>query len=88
MKIQENYRYIAYSIPLSFFSCLLLQNVISNVLNNAKEMLKMLVTMSGYMTNTISICQEYVSSNTTVRLSTTSTGSEKYINILAFDILD
>jgi len=56
--------------------------VITNVLNNAKEMLKMLVTMSGYMTNTISICQEYVSSNTTVRLSTTSNGSERYINIL------
>jgi len=80
MVIPENDRYINYSIPLSFL--LLLQNVITNVLNNAKEMLKMLVTMSGYMTNTISICQEYVNSNTTVRLSTTSNGSEKYIDIL------
>ncbi|EGI68821.1 hypothetical protein G5I_02474 [Acromyrmex echinatior] len=50
--------------------------VISNVLNNAKEILKMLVTMTGYMTNTISMCQELVASNTAVRLST-STGSKE-----------
>ncbi|XP_026827350.1 dentin sialophosphoprotein-like [Ooceraea biroi] len=49
-------------------------NVITNVLNNTREMFKMLVTMSNYMTNTISICQEYVTSNTTVKLSTASTG--------------
>jgi len=33
--------------------------------------------MTGYMTNTISMCQELVASNTAVRLST-STGSEEY----------
>lgn len=55
----------------------LFQTVISNVLNNAKEILKMLVTMTGYMTNTISMCQELVASNTAVRLSTSSAGSKE-----------
>ncbi|KYN19667.1 hypothetical protein ALC57_08143 [Trachymyrmex cornetzi] len=50
--------------------------VISNVLNNAKEILKMLVTMTGYMTNTISMCQELAASNTAVRLSA-STGNKE-----------
>ncbi|KYQ49099.1 hypothetical protein ALC60_11826 [Trachymyrmex zeteki] len=50
--------------------------VISNVLNNAKEILKMLVTMTGYMTNTISMCQELAATNTAVRLSA-STGSKE-----------
>ncbi|XP_071634965.1 uncharacterized protein [Temnothorax longispinosus] len=51
--------------------------VISNVLNNAKEILKMLVTMTGYMTNTISMCQELVASNSTVRLSSASAGRKE-----------
>ncbi|XP_017884048.1 probable protein phosphatase DDB_G0279461 isoform X2 [Ceratina calcarata] len=33
--------------------------VISKVLKNSKEMLQMIVTMSGYLTNTISFCQEF-----------------------------
>ncbi|OAD62936.1 hypothetical protein WN48_07115 [Eufriesea mexicana] len=37
-------------------------SIISNVLKNAKEMLKMLVTMTGYLTNTISSCQEFADS--------------------------
>ncbi|XP_011639824.2 LOW QUALITY PROTEIN: uncharacterized protein DDB_G0288805-like [Pogonomyrmex barbatus] len=51
--------------------------VISNVLTNAKEVLKMLVTMTGYMTNTISMCQELVASNATVRLSSTTLAGNK-----------
>lgn len=57
--------------------------VISNVLSNAKEILKMLVTMTGYMTNTISMCQELVTSNTAVRLSSTSTGRKESSNRLS-----
>ncbi|XP_011874214.1 PREDICTED: uncharacterized protein LOC105565542 [Vollenhovia emeryi] len=51
--------------------------VISNVLNNSKEILKMLVTMSGYMTNTISMCQELVAPNATVRVSSVSAGRKE-----------
>ncbi|XP_012525355.1 dentin sialophosphoprotein [Monomorium pharaonis] len=57
--------------------------VISNVLNNAKEILKMLVTMTGYMTNTISMCQELVASNTAVRLSSASAGRKESSNRLS-----
>ncbi|XP_071565441.1 uncharacterized protein [Temnothorax nylanderi] len=57
--------------------------VISNVLNNAKEILKMLVTMTGYMTNTISMCQELVASNSTVRLSSASAGRKESTNRLS-----
>jgi len=39
----------------------------------------MLVTMTGYMTNTISMCQELVASNTTVRLSSASSGSKSIL---------
>lgn len=53
-------------------------------MNNAKEILKMLVTMSGYMTNTISMCQELAASNTAVRLSSASTGSKKYVNLISY----
>ncbi|XP_076299528.1 uncharacterized protein LOC143218291 isoform X2 [Lasioglossum baleicum] len=38
--------------------------VIMNISNNSKEMLKMLVSMTGYLTSTISMCQEYTSANT------------------------
>ncbi|XP_076238316.1 uncharacterized protein LOC143181668 isoform X2 [Calliopsis andreniformis] len=49
--------------------------VISNILKNAKEMLNMLVTMSGYLTNTISSCQEFTASSVTnSRKSCNSTG--------------
>ncbi|XP_012150493.2 uncharacterized protein LOC100877238 isoform X1 [Megachile rotundata] len=49
--------------------------VISNILKNAKEMLKMIVTMTGYLTNTISTCQEFVASPTSnLRMSASSTG--------------
>ncbi|XP_032665149.1 uncharacterized protein LOC116841395 isoform X1 [Odontomachus brunneus] len=58
-------------------ACTTRDNVISNVFNNAKEMLKMLVTMSGYMTNTISICQEFTASNTNMRLSSVSSGRKE-----------
>ncbi|EFN76476.1 hypothetical protein EAI_04902 [Harpegnathos saltator] len=58
-------------------ACTSRDNVISNVLNNAKEMLKMLVTMSGYMTNTISICQEFSASSTDLRLSSASAGRKE-----------
>ncbi|XP_012221363.1 uncharacterized protein [Linepithema humile] len=52
-------------------------SLISNVVNNAKEMLKMVVTMSSYVTNTISMCQELTSSDTTARLSSTSNGRKE-----------
>lgn len=52
------------------------QSLISNIVNNTKEMLKMVVTMSSYVTNTISMCQELTNSDTTARLSSTSTGSK------------
>lgn len=49
--------------------------VISNVLKNANEMLKMLVTMTGYLTNTISCCQEFAASSVTnLRMSCNSVG--------------
>ncbi|XP_076222454.1 uncharacterized protein LOC116429396 isoform X2 [Nomia melanderi] len=49
--------------------------VITNALMNAKEMLKMLVTMTSYVTNTISTCQEFTASmNTNLRMSYNSTG--------------
>ncbi|XP_011694332.1 PREDICTED: uncharacterized protein LOC105453818 isoform X1 [Wasmannia auropunctata] len=51
--------------------------VISNVLNNSKEILKMLVTMTGYMTNTISMCQELVASDTAARISSASAGMKE-----------
>lgn len=74
------YKFLTYIlIFFSFFVYIyyLFQTVISNVLNNAKEILKMLVTMTGYMTNTISMCQELVASNTAVRLSSASAGSKE-----------
>ncbi|KYN03633.1 PREDICTED: uncharacterized protein LOC108773256 [Cyphomyrmex costatus] len=55
--------------------------VISNVLNNAKEILKMLVTMTGYMTNTISMCQELVAANTAVRLSASTENKESSVRL-------
>ncbi|XP_076659405.1 uncharacterized protein LOC143362824 isoform X2 [Halictus rubicundus] len=36
--------------------------VIINISKNAKEMLKVLVTITGYLTNTISMCQEFAAS--------------------------
>ena len=49
--------------------------VISNVLKNANEMLKMLVTMTGYLTNTISCCQEFAASTVSnLRMSCNSAG--------------
>nr|XP_034180376.1 transcription initiation factor TFIID subunit 1-like isoform X4 [Osmia lignaria] len=50
--------------------------VISNVLKNAKDMLTMIVTMTGYLTNTISTCQEFVASSpANLRMSSNSTGT-------------
>ena len=55
---------------------MLLQLVITNVLKNAKDMMQILVTMSGFLTNTISSCQEFVQNQGNIhRLSTSSTGS-------------
>ncbi|XP_011500705.1 PREDICTED: uncharacterized protein LOC105364474 [Ceratosolen solmsi marchali] len=49
--------------------------VITNVLKNSKDMMQMLVTMSGYLTNTISACQEFVSNQVNIhRTSSSSTG--------------
>lgn len=42
-------------------------------------MLKMLINMTGYITSTISMCQEVAASNTTVRLSSASDGSKEYL---------
>lgn len=45
-------------------------NTFGKILQNTKEMLKMVVTMTEYMTNTISYCREFVpSSNTSLRKS-------------------
>ncbi|KAL0118764.1 hypothetical protein PUN28_009438 [Cardiocondyla obscurior] len=57
--------------------------IISNVLNNAKEVLKMLVTMTGYMTNTISMCQELNASNPITRLSPITTEKKEMTNRLS-----
>ncbi|XP_012150500.2 uncharacterized protein LOC100877238 isoform X2 [Megachile rotundata] len=58
--------------------------VISNILKNAKEMLKMIVTMTGYLTNTISTCQEFVASPTSnLRMSASSTGRDSYRRLSA-----
>ncbi|KAL6434679.1 hypothetical protein ACFW04_006189 [Cataglyphis niger] len=51
--------------------------VLANVQNNAKEILKMLLTMTGYITSTISMCQELAVSNTTVRLSSAPDGRKE-----------
>ncbi|CAL7939590.1 unnamed protein product [Xylocopa violacea] len=49
--------------------------VISNILNNSKEMLQMLVAVTGYLTNTISCCQEFIrSAPTNMRMSCSSVG--------------
>ncbi|XP_076763356.1 uncharacterized protein LOC143430813 [Xylocopa sonorina] len=49
--------------------------VISNILNNSKEMLQMLVAITGYLTNTISCCQEFIRSvPTNMRMSCSSVG--------------
>ncbi|XP_014611260.1 PREDICTED: bromodomain-containing protein DDB_G0270170-like isoform X1 [Polistes canadensis] len=51
-------------------ACIKRDNTIIKVLQNAREMLKMLVTLTKFVTNTIASCQEYTSStNTNVRLS-------------------
>ncbi|KAK2587576.1 hypothetical protein KPH14_003704 [Odynerus spinipes] len=48
-------------------------NTLLKVLQNAKEMLKMLVTMSKFVTSTISSCQEFASSsNASLRMSCNS----------------
>ncbi|CAK9806036.1 hypothetical protein ANTPLA_LOCUS4744 [Anthophora plagiata] len=51
--------------------------VILNVLKNAKEMLKMLVTMTGFLTNTISSCQEFAEFGKNLRMSGNS-GKDSY----------
>ncbi|CAK9824055.1 hypothetical protein ANTRET_LOCUS2289 [Anthophora retusa] len=51
--------------------------VILNVLKNAKEMLKMLVTMTGFLTNTISSCQEFAEFDKNLRMSGNS-GKDSY----------
>lgn len=48
--------------------------VMSDILKNAKEMLQMIVTMSGYLTNTISYCQEFAKSTSTSTRSYNSIG--------------
>ncbi|KAF3429535.1 hypothetical protein E2986_00703 [Frieseomelitta varia] len=53
--------------------------IISNVLKNAKEMLKMLVTMSGYLTNTIASCQEFAESVTTNMQMTYNSNGHRYV---------
>lgn len=51
-------------------ACIKRDNTIIKVLQNAKEMLKMLVTLTKFVTNTITSCQEFTSStNTNARLS-------------------
>lgn len=62
--------------------------MIDNVLNNSKEMLKMLINMTGYITSTISMCQEVAASNTTVRLSSASDGSKGYLITLLLNLKD
>lgn len=58
--------------------------IISNVLKNAKEMLKMLVTMSGYLTNTISSCQEFAESVTTnMQMTYNSNGRKESLKRLS-----
>lgn len=71
-----SFSHLYYFLNFLFKFYHIFQTVISNVLSNAKEILKMLVTMTGYMTNTISMCQELVASNTAVRLSSASAGSK------------
>ncbi|KOC59920.1 hypothetical protein WH47_10480 [Habropoda laboriosa] len=51
--------------------------VILNILKNAKEMLKMLVTMTGFLTNTISSCQEFAEFGKNLRMSGNS-GKDSY----------
>ncbi|XP_016911717.1 homeobox-like protein HDP1 isoform X2 [Apis cerana] len=57
--------------------------IISNVLKNAKEMLKMLVTMTSYLTNTISSCQEFTDSVANMRMSFNSAGKRESIKRLS-----
>ncbi|KAG7199569.1 hypothetical protein KM043_014178 [Ampulex compressa] len=51
--------------------------VISNVLKNAKEMLKMLVSITSYVTNTISSCQEFASPNSNAQMTCNSAGQRE-----------
>ncbi|XP_068975778.1 serine-rich adhesin for platelets-like [Bombus flavifrons] len=58
--------------------------IISNILKNAKEMLKMLVTLTGYLTNTISSCQEFVESvATNMQMSYNSAGKRESLKGLS-----
>ncbi|XP_015175179.1 PREDICTED: probable serine/threonine-protein kinase roco9 [Polistes dominula] len=51
-------------------ACIKRENTIINALQNAKEMLKMLVSLTQFVTHTIASCQEFASStNTSVRMS-------------------
>ncbi|XP_014218154.1 CAR1 transcription factor [Copidosoma floridanum] len=51
--------------------------VISNILKNSKEMMQMLVTMSGFLTNVISSCQEFVSNQVPRRTSSSSNAGRR-----------
>ncbi|KZC13523.1 hypothetical protein WN55_05075 [Dufourea novaeangliae] len=56
-------------------ACNKCNSTIANISKGAKEMLKMLVTMSGYLTNIISTCQEHIPpANTNLRMSYSASG--------------
>lgn len=64
------------------------QTVIANVMNNSKEILKLLLTMSGYITSTLTMCEKLTASTTTVRLSSVPDGSKEYFNTFLLNIKD
>ncbi|KAJ8686811.1 hypothetical protein QAD02_022605 [Eretmocerus hayati] len=51
--------------------------VIGNVLKNSKQMMQMLVTMSEFLSNTISSCQEYVSNQQISRRTSSSSAGRR-----------
>ncbi|KMQ96687.1 dentin sialophospho [Lasius niger] len=57
--------------------------VIANVMNNSKEILKLLLTMSGYITSTLTMCEKLTASTTTVRLSSIPDGRKESSNRLS-----
>ncbi|XP_029172745.1 probable serine/threonine-protein kinase clkA [Nylanderia fulva] len=64
----QNVQLIAENQQLNLV-CNTQNTVIANVVNNSKEILKMLITLTGYITSTLSMCQELTASTTTRRIS-------------------
>lgn len=75
----QNVQLIAENQQLNLV-CNTQNTVIANVVNNSKEILKMLISVTGYITSTLSMCQELTASSTTMRLSSVPDGRKEPSN--------